>query len=112
MAATSQRSLFDGSDLIDPPARARTSDPETSHAAAERHERTGVAASRRLLIEKEVTLRPGQTYREIARAVGLDPVETMRRLNDLELRRIVAKGPVRECTVSTIKSRCSTWQPV
>lgn len=106
-----QTSFLDGSDLIDPPPRARNSDPETSHAAAERHERTGIAATRRLMIEKEVTLRPNQTYREIARAVGLDPVETMRRLNDLEVRGLVAKGPVRECTVSPIKSRCATWRP-
>lgn len=107
-----QLSFLDGSDLSAPAvASARTSDPGTSHAAAERHERTGVAASRRLLIEKEVTLRPGQTYREIAKAVGLEPVEVMRRLNDLELRRLVTKGPVRECTVSQLKSRCSTWRP-
>lgn len=107
-----QTSFLDGHDLIDAPvARARNADHETSHAAAERHERTGIAATHRLKVEREVTLRPGQTYREIAAAIGLDCVEVMRRLNDLERAGIVAKGPVRECTVSPIKSRCSTWHP-
>lgn len=107
-----QLSFLDGHGMIAPAvASARHSDPETSRAAATKHERTGRAASHRLIVEREVNTRPGQTYREIARAVGLDATEVMRRLNDLEVRQLVRKGTVRECTVSTLKNRMSTWWP-
>ena len=91
-------------------ARARASDPETSHLAAAHHEQTGRATSNRLKVEREVTLHPGQTYREIAKAIGLDCVETMRRLNDLERANLVTKGPERPCTESRNGNRMTTWE--
>lgn len=102
-----QTSFFDAP----PIARARSSDPETSALAAAHHERTGRATSNRLKVEREVTLHPNQTYREIAAAIGLDCVETMRRLNDLERAGLVAKGPERPCTESSNGNRMTTWEP-
>ena len=91
-------------------AQSRTTDPQTSHLAAAHHEQTGRATSNRLKVEREVTLHPGQTYREIAKAIGLDCVETMRRLNDLERANLVTKGPERPCTESRNGNRMTTWE--
>ena len=66
-------------------ARARRSDPETSHEAARQHEASGVAHKRRLAI-REALLAAGKplTPAEIGEATGIDYTETQRRLSEVD----------------------------
>ncbi|HZZ70760.1 MAG TPA: hypothetical protein VFE24_00795 [Pirellulales bacterium] len=116
VAGDRQTELFDGSDQLTAAARERLADqatsrlrdPPSSLAAAARSERSGIAERRRRAIVAELVARPFQTYREIAAAVGLEPVEVGRRLNDLERGRRVEKGAIRDCGICG--SRCLTWR--
>ena len=89
------------------PPIARTTDPDTSHEAAARHSASGARSTnaQRVL----AAMLPGQpeTFREIALRCGLDPVETMRRLNDLRCAGLVEVGPKRECRIA--RTRMQTW---
>ena len=53
-------------------ARARNSDPFTSHEAARETEASGRASAHRQICLAEVLRKPGQTAAEIAVAVGLE----------------------------------------
>ena len=67
------------------PALARRSDPPTSHEAAAKMQRSGRADAHCAIVLAAVVAHPGLTYRELADLCGLDPVEVMRRLGDLQL---------------------------
>lgn len=82
----------------------RRSDPDTSASAIANHRGREANAMRVWWAAKE---HPNSTYRELARFAGLDPVETMRRLNDLSKKRMVNKGAARTCT--TNGNRMATW---
>lgn len=103
-----QQSLFDGGDLTTPiVARARRDDPETSHIAAEQHERSGVANTNRNIVLRLVTDNPWSTYRELAECCDLTCNEVMRRLNDLEKSGLIEKGPARNSRVG--RGKMLTW---
>lgn len=74
-----------------PVARARTSDPQSSHAAAEQVESSGKAKKHRDRILDLVYEHPGCTTKELVRYLhredledGLDRVELGRRMPELE----------------------------
>lgn len=105
------RTLFDRVGTVPPVARARVSDPDTSHEAARRVERSGKAERQRKALLTEVTRRPGQTAGEIAERLGMDRYDASRRLPDLlDDPPRVAKGRKRRCGV--LSSTCVTWWPV
>ncbi len=81
--------------------------PATSIEALGQHEASGNRLSNRALVLKEVRRKQGQTYKEIAAKIGLEPVETMRRLGDLLDAEIVDHSDVREC--KECGNKCFTW---
>lgn len=90
-------------------ARARSTDPTTSHLAAEAVEASGRAASQRHLCLVEVWKKPGQTAAEIAVAAGLERHVPSRRLPELRDAGQVINGPERRCTATGNLSL--TWLP-
>ena len=95
--------------LFEPPARARRTDPVTSHFAAEESDASGTAKGQRTICLFEVMKHPGQTAAEIAEAVGLERHVPSRRLPELREMGEVENREVRTCKV--MKSRCMTWWP-
>ncbi len=91
-------------------ARARNTDPGTSHAAAEKVEREGKAGSQRAAVLKYLRLQPGSTSGESAAALGIDRYTPSRRLPELRDGGFVRTGPPRTCKVQG--STCLTWYPV
>ena len=91
-------------------ARARSTDPRTSHAAARDAERRGVAAAHRLLCLAVVCREPGLTAAEIAARTGLERHKPSRRLPELRDDGLVVNGPTRRCSVQGRRS--ITWIPV
>ena len=90
-------------------ARARNSDPFTSHDAAREAEAGGRASAHRQICLAEVLRKPGQTAAEIAVAVGLERHAPSRRLPELRDAGLVANGPARICEVTGRMSL--TWLP-
>lgn len=91
-------------------ARARRTDPWTSHAAAREIESKGRAESHRRLCLAEVQQTPGQTSAEIASRVGIDRNAAARRLPELREMGLVHNGSeARTCTI--VGSKCITWWP-
>ena len=88
-------------------ARARKTDPATSHDAALEAESSGRAASQRATCFEEVMKTPGQTAAEIAAATGLERHVPSRRLPELREARCVTNGEVRPCRVAGRNSM--TW---
>ena len=90
----------------------RATDPETSVLAAQRHLRSGKASAHRSIVLRLVREHEGSTYMELwaaqaePRAIE-NPVEVMRRLNDLVKLGLVVKGPERACRVNG--NRKTTW---
>lgn len=91
-------------------ARARRTDPETSHLAAQKIEKTGTAQSNRERCLESIRRRPGQTAAEVARDVALERHEPSRRLPELREVWLVKCGPKRRCDVTGNPSL--TWWPV
>ena len=90
-------------------ARARNTDPFTSHEAAHDTEASGCASAHRNRCLDEVLKHPGETAAEIAVAVGLERHAPSRRLPELRDAGLVINGPARVCRV---KGRMSlTWLP-
>lgn len=88
---------------------ARTTDPETSHEAADLVTRTGKRATHQLLVLDCVRRMPGMTYHHIAVQTGLERHEAMRRLGDLK-----GSAPplVRHGEPRIVNGRpCVTWWP-
>lgn len=89
-------------------ARARNSDPMTSHLAADAVERKGNAATQRTLCLAEVRRMPGQTAAEIAAALGLERHVPSRRLPELREAGLVRNGDARRCDVQG--TMALTWR--
>ena len=90
-------------------ARARSSDPFTSHEAAHDAESSGRASAQRQICLGEVLKNPGKTAAEIAVAVGLERHAPSRRLPELRDAGLVVNGPARVCSVTGRMS--ITWLP-
>lgn len=91
-------------------ALARTTNPCTSHLAANRIETTGTAGDHRSMLLDAVRRMPGLTAAELARQVGLDRHQAGKRLPELRTAGLIDNGPARACSVSG--SRQMVWIPV
>lgn len=87
---------------------ARTTDPETSWAAAEHVTSTGIAADQQTKAAKAVRTHPGLTSLELSKAAGICRFELARRLPEAEKRHLVIRGAVRKCGVSG-RSAATWW---
>ena len=87
-------------------AKARRTDPSTSHEAARSFERTSAKAHREM-IRDYVRANPGQTCDEIADGVGLDRVATGKRLPELRKAGLIGQGSIRKCSIKG--RRMLTW---
>ena len=90
---------------------ARPTDPHSSHEAAAHVNASGRRESHVAKVTNAVRAKPGHTGREVARMVGLDYHETMRRLNDAVKRGVISKGPARHCRLGGWRA-VTTWWPV
>lgn len=81
-----------------PPAR--SSDPVTSHIAADDITSSGLRDSQKSEVLRWLTQHPGSTSAELAHISGLDRHMVARRLPDLERDGKVRKSGQRECAVS------------
>ena len=90
-------------------ARARSTDPFTSHAAACEAEASGRAGAQREVCLAEVLKNPGKTAAEIAVATGLERHAPSRRLPELRDAGLVMNGEARVCAVTGRMS--ITWFP-
>ena len=80
---------------------ARRHDPATSHLAGYEHTRSGQRAAHAERVLCMVRTHPGSSYRELAGTLpDMEPVEVMRRLNDLAHAGLVSRGTQRTCRVS------------
>lgn len=82
----------------------RNTDADTSHAAIANHTGRERNAQKVWFAVRD---NDRMTYRELANVCGLDPVEVMRRLNDLHRSGMVHKAEPRLC--STNGNRMTTW---
>lgn len=106
-ALNSQGDLF----TVPEPARARNTDPATSHEAAARITGDGLSDARRLALNL-VRLYPGRTTKELGAIAAQDfggEVEARRqqvgrRLSELHRDGLIQRGPVRD--------GCHTWRAV
>lgn len=106
LEATSRHAT--GEPLTDTP-RARRSDPETSHQAAEALAKSGELGRQQLAVLQAVICWPGSTAVELSRQAQLDRYAVSRRLPELQPVH-VRRGPPRRCTVNGRPQ--STWWPV
>lgn len=95
--------------LADTP-RARNTDPETSHLAADDLKASGRLAAQQQLILTAVQRYPGRTSRELAAEINADRHMVARRLPELEPVH-VTKGAARPCTQSETRRPAVTWWP-
>ena len=86
---------------------ARTTDPVTSHQAAQHMDQTGKRASQQREVLAAVREHPGLTSAELARATGLDRYMLARRLP--ELAPAAVKGDPQRCQVTG--RHAMTWWP-
>lgn len=112
----STESLFDMESsqygVVPSPARARASDPASSHEAADRHNQSGRASGNCAVVLNLVRLYPGLTSCELHQTqieTGLERHEVSRRLSDLERKGLVRKGPEKVCEVKG--TSMVTWCP-
>ena len=101
--------------LFGAPARARNTDPGTSHVAARNVERSGAAGAQRATAFGAVREWPGCTSAELARQMSRDPLTEQknyrmlgRRLPELREGRIIVNGESRMCSV--LKRQALTWE--
>ncbi len=100
--------LFD--DFTDSPPIARTTDPETSHVAAENITNSGTRARHAAKILAAIVANPGSTCGELAELTGLHRSAVSKRLPDLnKAARIFTTGAsgARVCKVQ--KTRQLVW---
>lgn len=93
-------------------APSRSTDPETSREAGERHERSGKAEQNRQRLLAEACYGPGRTAAELAsRLDGIDAWEANRRLPEIRDQGLMdsPRERARECSVKG--SKCLTWWP-
>lgn len=91
-------------------ARARCTDPVTSHEAAAAVEAIGGAASQRDRCLQVVRATPGRTAAEIARAADMERHVPSRRLPELRDAGLVRNDGARICDVTGTRSML--WWPV
>ncbi|MEN5419019.1 winged helix-turn-helix domain-containing protein [Stenotrophomonas sp. TWI169] len=89
---------------------ARSTDIETSHAAAAYVVRSGLQAAQQDQAAGAVTAHPGMTSNELSQATSLDRYMLARRLPELMKEGRVWRGPNKPCSVSG-RTAC-TWWPV
>jgi hypothetical protein len=82
----------------DPPI-ARTTDPDSSRAAAEAITRSGERQRQTSEVLRLVREHPGRTSLELTRFTDLDRYQVARRLPELEQGLRIRKGEIRACTV-------------
>jgi DNA-binding MarR family transcriptional regulator len=75
--------------------RARRTDPETSHEAAQAVLGSGQVKVQQAIVLEAVLRWPGLTSLELAARLRLDRYQVARRLPELERAGLVAKGPAR-----------------
>ena len=102
--------------------RHRSTDPETSKAAAEEITTSGTAARQAEQVLQLVRLYPKSTSKELAFVAargqstrGLDYHAIARRLPELERAGFIRKGPPRKCTQrihNGIHRKATTWEPM
>ena len=90
-------------------ARARNTDPETSHLAAKDAEASGSAGNQRAACLRAVRSEPGLTAAEIASRAGFERHVPSRRLPELREDGTVRNGEERVCRVQG--TLCLTWYP-
>ena len=98
-----QQKMFDR--VVDT-ARARLTDPDTSHEAAAQVEQSGRAGSDRAKMLEAVTRFPGHTAVELVGLVmcqGVTRHNASRRLAELRKAGLVKNGPARVCSVAGTK---------
>lgn len=89
--------------------RARRSDPATSHDAAER--------ARAFTAKHEATIfgaisdagDTGATYKEIAKATGMEPVAVARRLSAMGARGLIERSAKSDCSGFEARYGCAVW---
>lgn len=94
---------------VETPA-ARSTDPESSHMAADDITRSGKRAHQQHQAVAAVRAKPGMTSFELALATGLDRFMLARRLPDCVTAGSVVKGTPKKCTV-TGKMALTWWIP-
>lgn len=90
-------------------ARARRSDPESSHIAAREVTRSGATAHQQRQAVAAVRQWPGSTSRELAEHAQMDRYALARRLPEAERAGLIVRGPMRECSISGRETL--TWWP-
>lgn len=93
---------------IETPA-ARTSDPETSHEAAEHVTRTGARAAQQRIAANAVDCYPGLTSMELAVRTGLCRFMLARRLPECRTGGSVRMGKIRSCSITGRSAH--EWHP-
>lgn len=93
--------------ICNPIAKARKTDPETSHEAARKVERKGKANAQRQKCEKQVRQYPGCTAAEYSESLGF---LAHKRLPELRQAGIIANGTDRKCKVTG--QMAMTWWPI
>lgn len=88
---------------------ARSTDPATSHEAADFITRDGSRARQQNRAVEIVRSKPGHTSNELADLCGLDRYMLARRLPECESAGAVHKGAPRVCKISGRKA--VTWHP-
>lgn len=93
---------------VETPA-ARSTDPETSHLAAEQHTASGARAHQLAQAISAVRAFPGRTSFELALATDLDRYMLARRLPEAIAAGAVKKGAAKACSVTG--RQALTWWP-
>ena len=87
---------------------ARTTDPPSSREAVASLGPDGVRETRCARVLRSMIPGHAETFREIALRCGLDPIETMRRLNDCRRAGLVVVDGMRVCRVA--QRRMQVWR--
>ena len=88
---------------------ARRTDPESSHAAAEHHTRSGKRGAQQDQTAEAVRQFPGCTSFELAMRTHLDRYMLARRASECEAAGRIRRGELRRCSVSG--RTALTWWP-
>ena len=94
--------------VIETPA-ARSTDPDTSHAAADHVTENGSRDRQRRITAATVAMHPGSTARELAMHCELDRYDIGRRLSECETAGDVRRGDARRC--SQTGRQAIQWYP-